>query len=115
MNLTASVFAGTVTLVWKDQPACDFHVWSGTRLLKTIKGNEVTLTLPDSGISAVQITAFKPGGFGESTPAEIKLVPVPIWRTNDLGTWTLWRILYDELAPAAFYRTYNVKPPAITP
>lgn len=109
--LTAAGFAGTVELAWKDQPGCSFKVWHGTALVKTVKGNAATLTLPDNGISLVRVTAFVPGGFGESAPAEISLVPVVLQTSTDLKQWKAWTTRYIERAPKMFFR---ITPPVLT-
>ncbi len=107
-----SVQAGTVVLTWQDQPGCDFHIWSGTTLLKTSKDNEATLTLPDSGLSTIRVTAFIPGSYGESAPAEITVLPITVQQSADLKAWTAVTTLYVEHAPAMFFR---LTPPAVTP
>jgi hypothetical protein len=97
--------AGTCVLTWTDQPGCDYRVWQGVRLVKTVKSNQATITLPDSGVSSVYVTAFDPTTLKESLPAEIKLVPLLIEVSNDLGMWRKRTTIYDELGTRLFYRT----------
>jgi hypothetical protein len=102
--LAYMAFAGTVTLGWDAQPQSHFHLWLGTALLATSTDNQEQIIVPEFGTFTVTVTSFIPGGFGESPPASITLVPVHIQQSNDLRAWTDWTTLYIEFIPNRFFR-----------
>lgn len=102
--LAYMALGGKVTLTWDAQPGMNYKVWHGVTLLRTLKGNQTTIPLPDSGIQTVRVTAFNPLGYGESAPAEINLVPVVLQTSTDLTNWKAWTTRYVEQAPKMFFR-----------
>ena len=102
--LAYMAFAGSVVIGWDKSPhATGYRVWQGIRLVKSVSGTQATVTLPDRGISTLGVSAYNAAG--ESPVTEIRLVPLVIEVSNDLGIWTRRTTIYDELGSRLFYRT----------
>jgi hypothetical protein len=111
--LAYMAWGGTVVIAWNPSPATDatigYRVYQGIRLIKTVKGTQATVTLPNSGVQTLAVTAYNLTG--ESIPTEIKLVPVVVQTSNELKIWTTLTTLYIEQAPRMFFR---LTPPTIS-
>ena len=103
-SLATMAHGGSVVIAWDKSPtATGYRVYQGIRLVKSVTGTQATITLPDSGIQTLGVTAYNASG--ESPMTMIRLVPLVIQVSNDLGIWTHRATIYDEVGTRIFYRT----------
>ena len=101
--LATMAHGGSVVIAWDKTPgATGYRVWQGIRLVKSVVGTQATITLPDSGIQTLGVTAYNASG--ESPVSEICLVPVVVQSKTELGTWTRRITIYDATTPPRTYR-----------
>ena len=100
---------GSVVIAWDKTPgATGYRVWQGIRLVKSVVGTQATVTLPDSGIQTLGVTALY--GTLESAMTEIQLIPIAVQSTNDLKIWKTDHVFYREVAARMFFR---LTPPSV--
>jgi len=109
--LTYMAIGGTVVIAWEKTPnATGYKVWHGIRLVKSVTGTQASVTLPDSGIQTIGVTAYN--AISESPMTEIKVIPITVQSTGDLKIWKPTLVFYRELAERMFFR---LTPPSTTP
>ena len=104
-SLATMAHGGSVVIAWDKTPgATGYRVYQGIRFIKSVTGTQATITLPDSGIQTLGVTAYNASG--ESPITEICLVPVVVQSKTELGTWTRRITIYDAATPPRTYRLY---------